>query len=258
MGFAPDERTPPAEGVDWKVVLVLLTAAVTLTVQNYFVTAGAGRLVALLTRFGLDGLAAQLGAMVEDPAQGQINRLTYWVAGNAVVYLLIPATVLRLCFGERIRNYGVKLRGAFAYWWVYGLMFAIMVPLVLLVSLDSHFQETYPFYRLAPGERLWPNFWRWELEYAIQFFCLEFFFRGFLIHGTKHRFGSYAILVMMVPYCMIHYAKPMPEAFASIVAGLALGFMSLKTRSIWMGTAIHVSVALSMDFTSLWRQGYFV
>jgi hypothetical protein len=33
--------------------------------------------------------------------------------------------------------------------------------------------------------------------------------------------------------------------------------MSLKTRSIWMGAALHVSVALSMDFASLWRKGFF-
>ena len=49
--------------------------------------------------------------------------------------------------------------------------------------------------------------------------------------------------------------QPMPEAFASIVAGLALGYMSLRTRSIWLGAAIHVTVAISMDFASLWRQG---
>jgi membrane protease YdiL (CAAX protease family) len=249
--------SPAGRGVDRKVLLVLVTTAVALTVQNYFVTAGVERLVALLAGLGLEGPASRLLAAVEDPVEGEIHRLTYWVAGNAVVYVLIPVTVLRVCFRERIRDYGVKLSGAFTDWWVYLFMLVVMVPLVLLASRGAHFQSTYPFYRLRPDEPLWPNFWRWELEYALQFFCLEFFFRGFLVHGTKHRFGSYAILVMTVPYCMIHYTKPMPEAFASIVAGIVLGFMSLKTRSIWLGTTIHVTVALSMDFTSLWRQGYF-
>jgi hypothetical protein len=32
--------------------------------------------------------------------------------------------------------------------------------------------------------------------------------------------------------------------------------MSLRTRSIWLGAAIHVTVAMSMDFASLWRQGF--
>jgi membrane protease YdiL (CAAX protease family) len=61
---------------------------------------------------------------------------------------------------------------------------------------------------------------------------------------------------MMLPYCMIHFTKPLPEACASIVAGLALGLMSLKTRSIWLGAALHITVALSMDLASLARQGF--
>ena len=93
--------------------------------------------------------------------------------------------------------------------------------------------------------------------YATQFLSLEFFFRGFMVHGLRRRIGSAAIPVMMVPYCMIHFEKPLPETLAAIIAGLVLGFMSLRTRSIILGAAIHVSVALSMDFTSLWRKGFF-
>ena len=47
----------------------------------------------------------------------------------------------------------------------------------------------------------------------------------------------------------------MPETFAAIIAGIVLGFMSLKTRSIWLGAAVHVAVALGMDFLSLWHNG---
>ncbi|MBT7743148.1 MAG: hypothetical protein HN727_15190 [Opitutae bacterium] len=49
----------------------------------------------------------------------------------------------------------------------------------------------------------------------------------------------------------------MPETFAAIVAGIILGFMSLKTRSIWMGAVLHVTVALTMDICALWRAGKF-
>jgi membrane protease YdiL (CAAX protease family) len=78
-----------------------------------------------------------------------------------------------------------------------------------------------------------------------------------MVHGLRPRLGSCSIPVMMVPYCMIHFQKPLPETLGAIVAGLVLGFMSLRTRSIILGAAIHVSVALSMDFASLWRQGFF-
>jgi membrane protease YdiL (CAAX protease family) len=61
---------------------------------------------------------------------------------------------------------------------------------------------------------------------------------------------------MMVPYCMLHFGKPMPETLAAICGGIILGFMSLRTRSIWMGTAIHITVAGLMDAASLWRKGW--
>jgi membrane protease YdiL (CAAX protease family) len=60
---------------------------------------------------------------------------------------------------------------------------------------------------------------------------------------------------MTVPYCMIHFGKPMAETFAAIAAGIILGLMSLKTRSIWFGACLHVAVAMSMDFLSLWHKG---
>jgi len=118
-----------------------------------------------------------------------------------------------------------------------------------------HFQQAYPFYQTwAPADG-WGKLLAWELSYAVQFVALEFFFRGFLVHGLKHRFGTYAIFVMTVPYCMIHFGKPALECAASIIAGVVLGFMSLKARSIWLGAALHISVAWGMDACSLWRKG---
>jgi membrane protease YdiL (CAAX protease family) len=233
---------------DWKVMVILVTAAVCLTLQNFGNKAGVG-----------EAFCQWLESQFLGPASENtpIASLTSWIGLCVLNYFLLPALVIRLLFRERIRDYGTKLKGALKDVWIYGVMLAMVLPLVLLASANARFQATYPFYRLAAEEPLWPYFWRWECQYGIQFLALEFFFRGFLLHGTRHRFGAYSILVMMVPYCMIHFGKPMPEALAAIIAGIALGFMSLKTRSIWMGAASHVTVALSMDFASLWRQGFF-
>ncbi len=76
-----------------------------------------------------------------------------------------------------------------------------------------------------------------------------------MIHGTKQVFGFYSVFVMTIPYCMIHFGKPMPETIAAIVAGIVLGVLSLKSRSIWMGVAIHYSVAITMDLCSLYQKG---
>jgi membrane protease YdiL (CAAX protease family) len=133
-------------------------------------------------------------------------------------------------------------------------MLAVMIPLVAFFSTTASFQARYPFYDLVPGEKLYPNFWIWEGLYFLQFFALEFFFRGFMVHGLKKRFGVYSILVMMIPYCMIHFGKPLPETIAAIIAGLVLGMLSYKSRSILLGVCIHYSVGLMMDLAALWHK----
>jgi uncharacterized protein len=249
--------SPASRRPDRKVIAVLVLTAISLTLQHFIGMQEGHRLVAsFLNSIGQEEAAARLVAFMNVGEDAPFHRLAWWASWCAVSYFLLPTLVIRFLLRERLRDYGLKLRGALSGLPIYLLMLAIMSPLVAWMSSYSRFQETYPFYRLAPGQPLWPYFWSWELLYASQFVFLEFFFRGFILHGAKHRFGAYAILVMMVPYCMIHFTKPLPECLASIVAGLALGFMSLKTRSIWLGAALHISVALSMDFASLWRQGY--
>ena len=176
---------------------------------------------------------------------------------QTLLYIAIPVIQILFFFRQPLSDYGFKVRGFANLWGLYLAMLAVMIPIVVTVSMTKSFQGTYRFYRNALIEPLWPRFWIWETAYFLQFIGLEFFFRGYLLHGIKRRFGAYAIFVMMVPYCMIHFGKPMPETFSAIAAGIILGFMSLKTRSIWMGAALHISVALTMDLCSLWRAGKF-
>ena len=63
--------------------------------------------------------------------------------------------------------------------------------------------------------------------------------------------GVYSVFAMAVPYCMIHFNKPLAEVLGAILAGTILGTLSLRTRSIWCGVLIHVTVAVSMDLLSL-------
>jgi membrane protease YdiL (CAAX protease family) len=242
--------------VDGKVIWVLLTAAVVLTLQEYL---GSDHdwLVELLDWLGLPTVAHSFDDFMTDPEDARLKGHVYWALFSFATYFFLPCLVILVVFRERVRDYGLKPRGAFTDWWIYAVVLAVMLPILFVISQNAHFQRIYPFYKIEPGQPLWPRFWVWELSYGLQFIGLEFFFRGFMVHGTKHRFGFYAILVMTVPYCMIHFRKPMPETFGAIAAGLGLGFMSLKTRSIWMGAAIHMSVALSMDFLSMWRKGLF-
>jgi uncharacterized protein len=128
-----------------------------------------------------------------------------------------------------------------------------MLLIIIGVSFRRDFSDYYPFY--GDARRSWFDLMAWELLYASQFLSLEFFFRGFWLKACKASLGSQAIFVMMVPYCMIHFGKPWPEVLGAILAGVILGTLSLKTRSIWIGFLIHESVALSMDLASLVQTG---
>ena len=51
-----------------------------------------------------------------------------------------------------------------------------------------------------------------------------------------------AIFCMAVPYAMIHFQKPYLESAAAVVAGVVLGSLSFRTRSIWAGFLVHATV----------------
>jgi membrane protease YdiL (CAAX protease family) len=87
--------------------------------------------------------------------------------------------------------------------------------------------------------------------YFAQFFALEMFFRGFWLGALRRSLGSGAIFAMAVPYCMIHYGKPYLEAVGAVVAGIALGSLSMRTKSIYQGFLVHITVAALMDWLSL-------
>jgi hypothetical protein len=180
----------------------------------------------------------------------------YWALASTFFYMALPILAIKLLFKERLRDYGLKRQQFFGYFKVYLIVFLLLFPLIVMASYAPQFQSAYPFY-IPPDGTLMPRYFIWEMFYVLQFFALEFFFRGFMVHGLKTELGLYSIAVMTVPYCMIHFGKPLPECVGSIFAGIFLGLMSYKTQSIWMGSLVHVAVGLSMNWLSLWQRGYF-
>lgn len=255
-----DARTATAatpEAIDIKVVVVLLTAAVCLTVQNFTQSLHALSDVVNHTLGMFDpDTATRWRDGLMSYSDSSTYRWGWWGIITTVTYFFVPALVVKGVFRERLSDYGLKFHGVLSAWPLYVGMLAIMVPLVWLVSHSPRFLITYPMYGVGVGAELnWDSYLFFELVYALQFCTLEFFFRGFLVHGTKHRFGVGSVFVMTVPYCMIHFQKPLPECCGSIVAGIALGIVSLKTRSVWLGAALHISVAWTMDGFALYRKG---
>jgi len=176
-----------------------------------------------------------------------------WWAFTRVAGYVIPFPVWKLCFREdSLLDMGLRTRGFFKHAWIYALFLGIVLPLLLVISRQPDFGSYYPFYKTS--SRSWYDFLSWEAMYFAQFFGLEMFFRGFWLGALRRSFGSGAIFAMAVPYCMIHYGKPFLEANGAIVAGIALGSLSMRTKSIYQGFLVHITVAALMDWLALFHR----
>jgi uncharacterized protein len=177
-----------------------------------------------------------------------LGGFAWWSAAKVIGYLVVPVFVI-WAMGTRVRDHGFSAANFRKHAWIYVALFLAILPVVVAASYTPAFESTYPFYKLAA--RSWFDFLVWEAMYAATFLALEFFFRGFLLFSLERSMGAYAIFVAAVPYCMIHFHKPVAEVVGAIFAGIILGTLAMVTRSIWYGVLIHVSVAWTMDVLAL-------
>ena len=249
-----EEYSLQNKSLDTRSITICVLTAFSLCMIYYF-----GRynfLKSFLSDIGADGILTKIDQIIYN-SSNNFPDLCYWVFVLIFFYFVVPALIIKLIFKENLSDYGLKWKGAFEGYYLYIVMLLIMIPLVIYFSSTRSFQERYPFLNINPGHPLGVDFWKWEFLYCAQFFALEFFFRGFVLHGLKRRFGFYSVFIMTIPYCMIHFQKPLPEALAAIIAGIVLGCLSLKSRSILLGFLIHVSVGLGMDLAAIMQKGFF-
>jgi membrane protease YdiL (CAAX protease family) len=178
-------------------------------------------------------------------------NLGYWAVWRVFGFLVLPLIAVAVHPRLRKQQLGLSFAGFSRHVWIYGVLFVPVLIAVVIVSFTEEFSTYYPFYTEA--HRSVFDFATWEVLYIFQFLALEFFFRGFMLQPLRRVMGSSAIFAMMVPYVMIHYGKPLPECFAAIIAGVVLGTLAMRTRSIWAGFLVHVSVAVSMDVAAIWQ-----
>jgi hypothetical protein len=196
------------------------------------------------------------GNFIAYSPENNLPGLGWWVFIVTIFYIIVPVFIIKFVWRANLKNFGLKFGIENGFWKVFAGGTAVMLPLVYLMSLTEGFAAKYPFLQIHNGEPyLGQTLLVWELIYFLQFVGLEFFFRGFLVHSLKPSLGLYSIFVMTVPYCMIHFSKPMPETFSAIAAGIFLGWLSYKNGSIWLGLILHLAVAFSMDIFALHAKG---
>jgi membrane protease YdiL (CAAX protease family) len=236
--------------VDYRPVVAMVMCALILTLQEYF--GGRAFFDQMIRPIFIHWEAGHPGTKFHLYKYDELYGFGWWAFARVLGYVM-PFFVWRLFFRhDSVLDFGLRAKGFFQHAWIYGLFLAIVLPAMLLVSTQPDFGSYYPFYKLS--SRSWYDFLVWEGMYFAQFFALEMFFRGFWLGALRRSFGSGAIFAMAVPYCMIHYGKPYLEANGAIVAGIALGSLSMRTKSIYQGFLVHITVAGLMDWLALYHR----
>jgi membrane protease YdiL (CAAX protease family) len=244
--------------MEFRPAVLFVICALVLTVQEYYggrefydqhIRAWLREKEALNVLFPGQGV----GRFVNLKRYGELYSYAWWAFNRVFGYVVVPLGLWKIIFRkDSLLDMGLRVKGFWSHAWIYGLCLLVVLPAVFIVAKSPEFNTYYPFYKQT--SRSWFDLMVWEAMYFAQFFALEIFFRGFWLNGLRTTLGSGAIFAMCVPYCMIHYGKPYLEACGAVVAGIALGSLAMRTKSIYSGFLVHVTVALSMDLLALWHR----
>ncbi|MBC7288288.1 MAG: CPBP family intramembrane metalloprotease [Armatimonadetes bacterium] len=173
-------------------------------------------------------------------------RLFWWFGLSFLCLLAVPCAIITLGWRESLAEYGLGM-GQPAVWLRYaGVYVLVVLPALAIASRFPSIQEFYPRYSFA---RHSPSaFAASEAGWLVYFLAWEFFFRGFLLFTLLREFRpATAIAIQTVPFAMMHFPKPEAEALASIVAGVALGWMAFRGRSMIGTWLLHFLCAATVD-----------
>ncbi|MDD3626343.1 MAG: CPBP family intramembrane metalloprotease [bacterium] len=177
-------------------------------------------------------------------------RIFGWMINQTLLYMIIPL-ILILLYKKKPRDFGLQIKEIRGMW-KYLLLFSIgIIIITFFVSKNPRFQEVYPMYKYARNDLSLLIIY--EIIFLIYLFSWEFLFRGFILFGLEKRFGNYAILIQMIPFAIMHFAKPPVELLSSILGGILLGVIALRTRSVVPCWILHLMFSVPMDiFVYIW------
>jgi membrane protease YdiL (CAAX protease family) len=225
------------KGWDKKTVTVFLSVAVLQTVSWYFTS----------RKF----FSSNLSDYFIQSENTELYEFLYWFAGDTVVLLVIPVLLIILYFREKPSQYGLSFGDYKTGLKIAAVFIAVMVPVIAAVSGSGDFLNAYPTIKAAKYS--WKIFIIYEAGLLVYMAAWEFIWRGFMLFGLYEKFGSYAVLIQMIPFLILHNGKPPVETFGAIIGGVLLGFLALRTRSIFYCIITHFGVMFCIDFISIIR-----
>lgn len=191
------------------------------------------------------------GSLGGDPLY-DLYQYLYWFSSEFLIYFVLLLPVMRWLHRRPLREFGLGAGD-----WRFGLrvsllFYLVMLPVLWIASASTAFQSVYPHSHIVRGD--WSLFLIYEAAFVLYFIGWEFIWRGYMLFGLRpHTGAAVAVLSQMIPFVILHFGKPVPETVGAIVAAIALGALSLRTRSFWYAVLIHWSVMITIDLLSTLR-----
>jgi hypothetical protein len=174
--------------------------------------------------------------------------------------VLVPAALLALLYPRQERpGWGLSLAPraepkvarpvGVPCWMILALALAGIAFGSLATYLSSDLRSYYPIYKNA-GRSAFDLVLSECLTFAL-ILATELFYRGAPLFLLQRHSGQAAVYLLVPVYTLDHVGATLGEVTGSALAGLALGYLALRARSIWPGLAAHAGCAVSVDITSL-------
>jgi len=226
------------KSLDKKVVFVFIAVAVLQTVSWYYTSRKFFR-------------ANLYHPYFTDNEFVQLYEYLFWFIGDFISLFLLPSIIIIFLFKEKLSDYGVKFGDYKVGFTVTLISIAVMLPILWFISASPEFAAKYPHLQMAKSN--WSIFIIYEIGMLIYLFAWEFIWRGFMLFGLEKKFGYYAVFIQMIPFVILHNGKPELETFSSILGGIILGIVALRTRSFLYGVFIHFAIMIGIDIFSTVR-----
>ena len=175
-----------------------------------------------------------------------VSSVIYEYMMAFLLMFCIPALVVKAAFKANLRDFGMQLGDWRTGLWIVAIASPILLAVAWVGSSDVAVQAEYPLAKSTM--RNLPLLLAVEILYLVYYLGWEFFFRGFVLFGLERQYDAVtSILIQTIPSTIVHIGKPASERFAAILAGLAFGYMAIRTRSILYPLLLHAVVGIGTD-----------
>ncbi len=223
--------------LDRKIIWVLISIPLIQTFSTYFTS----------RRFFRENFFE----IFQNSSDPYLPEFLYWFSGDTLLALFPALLIIRIIFKENTSEFGFRIGD-----WKFGLKLSaifiiLMIIIIWFITSSQDFVSKYPL--LYSTRYSFVTFLIYQFGMLIYLLGWEFTWRGFMLFGLEKKFGFYSVFIQMIPFTLLHFGKPFLETLGSIPGGIAMGILSLRTRSFYYCVIVHFSVMFAIDTISILR-----